>query len=151
MGKYKYKNKEYYWTLTAVEVPSRYAFVIPVYRKDTKNMTDAVGTLLEQFKTHLGKYQSNVQFDDGKEFYNVGVKNLLESYTIEYFSTQSDKKAAIVERFNRTPKTIMWKYFYSKSTYQSTNVQDDLVYNYNNTKHSTILMKPVDVNKDTEG
>ena len=66
-------------------------------------MTDAVGTLLEQFKTHLGKYQSKVQFNDGKEFYNVGVKNLLESYTIEYFSTQSDKKAAIVERFNRTP------------------------------------------------
>ena len=50
MGKYKHKNKGYYWILTAVEVLSRYAFAIPVYRRDTKNMTDAVGELLEKFK-----------------------------------------------------------------------------------------------------
>ncbi len=41
MGKYKNQNKGYYWILTAVEILSRYAFTIPVYRKDTKNMTKA--------------------------------------------------------------------------------------------------------------
>ena len=41
--KYKDQNKGYYWILTAVEILSRYAFTIPVYRKDTKNMTKAVG------------------------------------------------------------------------------------------------------------
>ena len=44
---------------------SRYAFAIPVYRKDTTNMTKAVSELLNKFKD---------RFDDGKEFYNVGVK-----------------------------------------------------------------------------
>ena len=39
MRKYKNQNKGYYWILTAVEILSRYAFTIPVYRKDTKNMT----------------------------------------------------------------------------------------------------------------
>ena len=43
MRKYKNQNKGYYWILTAVEILSRYAFTIPVYRKDTKNMTKAVG------------------------------------------------------------------------------------------------------------
>ncbi len=53
MGKYKNQNKGYYWILTAVEILSRYAFTIPVYRKDTKNMTKAVGDLLEELKRDL--------------------------------------------------------------------------------------------------
>ena len=47
------------------------AFAVPVYRKDTNNMTKAVIELLKQFKG---------RFDDGKEFYNVGVKILLEKH-----------------------------------------------------------------------
>ena len=45
MGSYSSKNRGYYWILTAVEILSRYAFAIPVYRKDTKNMTKAVNEL----------------------------------------------------------------------------------------------------------
>ena len=105
-------------------------------------MTEAVRGLLEEFKLRFDKHPNVVQFDDGKEFYNVGVKTLLEDNNIKYLSTQSDKKASIVERFNRTLKTMMWKYFYSKGTYNWVDVLNDLVSNYNNTKHSSILMKP---------
>ena len=151
MGSYKNQNKGYYWILTAVEILSRYAFSVPVYRKDTNNMTKAVTELLKQFKDRFDEqYPKLAQFDDGKEFYNVGVKTLLEKHDIKYFSTKSDKKAAVVERFNRTLKTAMWKYFYSKGTYKWIDVLDQLVYNYNNTKHNTILMKPKDVNKNNE-
>ena len=144
MGKYKHKNRGYYWILTGVEVLSRYAFAFPVYRKDTQKMTDIVEKLLEKFKVRFDKYPNVVQFNDGMEFYNVGVKTLLEDNDITYFSTQSDKKAAIVERFNRTLKTMMWKYFYSKGTSNWVDVLEDLA---TNTKHSSILMKPADVNK----
>ena len=154
MGKYskagQNQNKGYYWILTAVEILSRYAFAIPVYRKDTKNMTKAVDELLKQFKERFGKYPKVAQFDEGKEFYNVGVKELLKKHNVEYFSTNSDRKAAIVERFNRTLKTSMWKYFYSKGTYNWINHVDELVDNYNHTKHSSILMKPADVNKSNK-
>ena len=44
----------------------------------------------------------------------------------------------------------MWKYFYSKGTYKWIDVLDQLLYKHNNTKHSTILMKPKDVNKKNE-
>ena len=44
----------------------------------------------------------------------------------------------------------MWKYFYSKGTYNWIDVLDDFVENYNNTKHGTIHMKPKDVNKTNE-
>ena len=61
----------------------------------------------------------------------------------------SDRKAAIVERFNRTLKTAMGKYFYSKGTYKWVDILDELTNNYNQTKHS-ILMKPADVNKSNK-
>ena len=75
---------------------------------------------------------------------------MLEKHNIEYFSTNSDNKAAVVERFKRTLKTAMCKCFYSKRTYKCIGVLDDLVFNYYNTKHSVILMKPKHVNKSNE-
>ena len=87
-------------------------------------MTKVVEILLENFKKRFGKYLNFVQFDEGKEFYNVGVKELLKSHNVDYFSTHSDKKAALVETFKRTIKTMMWKYFYSKGTYNWVDVLD---------------------------
>ena len=113
-------------------------------------MTEAVKELLRKFKDRFGKNPDVVQFDEGKEFYNVGVRELLKSHNVDYFSTRSEKKAATVERFNRTLKTAMWKYFYSKGTYSWTSVLDELVENYNGTKHTTIHMKPKDVNRKNE-
>ena len=150
MGKYKKQNKGYYWILTAIEILSRYAFTIPVYRKDTKNMTKAVSDLLEEFKERFGKYPNVAQFDEGKEFYNVGVRDLLTKNNIEYFSTNSERKAAIIERFNRTLKTSMWKYFYSKRTHTWIDILDDLTDNYNHSKHRTIMMRPADVNQSNK-
>ena len=147
MKKYKNKNKGYYWILTAVEILSRFAFAIPVYRKDTKNMTKAVEELMEEFKTRFGKYPKFTQFDDGKEFHNVGVKTILKNNGVEYFTTYSERKAAIEERFNKTLKTSMWKYFNAKDTNKWIDILDDLVYNYNHTMHRTIGLKPSDVNE----
>ena len=147
MKKYKNKNKGYYWILTAVEILSRFAFAIPVYRKDTKNMTKAVEELLEKFRQRFGKLPKFAQFDDGKEFHNVGVKTILKNSGVEYFSTYSERKAAIVERSNKTLKTSMWKYFNAKDTNKWIDVLDDFVNNYNTTKHSVIGMKPADVNE----
>ena len=100
MSKFSHKNQGYRWILTGIEILSRYGLAIPVERKDTLHMTEAVLNLLEDFKIGFGKYPNVVQFDDGKEFHNVGVKRLLEGKKIGYFSTKSDKKAAAVERFN---------------------------------------------------
>ena len=44
--------------------------------------------------------------DKGKEFYNTDVKNLIELY-----STENEEKSRVVERWIRTMKEKMWKYF----------------------------------------
>jgi hypothetical protein len=55
-------------------------------------------------------------------------------------------KAALVERFIRTLKEKMYKYFTAENTYRYIDVLDDLVHSYNHTIHSTIKMTPANVN-----
>ena len=98
MGEYKNQNKGYYWILTAVEILSRYAFTVPLYRKDTKNMTKAVGDLLEEFKERFEKYPNVAQFDERKEFYDVGVRDLLTKNNVECSTslrTQSERRPSL--------------------------------------------------------
>ena len=151
MKKFKKENKGYYWILTGIEILSRFAFAIPVYRKDTENMTRSVAKMMALFKKRFGMYPKVIQFDEGKEFYNVGIKSLLrDAYNVKYFSTHTGKKAAIVERFNRTIKRMMWKYFDVEKTHKWLDDLDFLVKNYNNTKHTSIKMKPADVNESNK-
>ena len=42
-------------------------------------------------------------------------------------------------------KTMMWKYFYSKGTYNWVDALDKLTNNYNTTKHNSMFMKLADV------
>ena len=43
-----------------------------------------------------------IQVDNGKEFYNSVFEKLLKENNIKMYSTDSDLKASVVERFNRT-------------------------------------------------
>ena len=80
--------------------------------------------------------------DKGKEFYNEDVKDLIELY-----STDSEEKSSLLERWIRTMKENMWKYFSANSTNVYTNALPDLVREYNNTRHSSIKMTPVQASK----
>ena len=68
--------------------------------------------------------------DKGKEFYNKDVKELIELY-----STENEEKSSVVERWIRTMKEKMWKYFTANSTNVYINQLSDLVKEYNNTRH----------------
>ena len=60
-------------------------------------------------------------------------------------STFNEGKSVVAERFIRTLKNKLYKHMTAtgKSVYYD--VLDDVVSKYNNTKHSTIKMKPIDV------
>ncbi|VEN59611.1 unnamed protein product, partial [Callosobruchus maculatus] len=53
----------------------------------------------------------NLQTDAGIEFFNQNFKNLMKQYNINHYNVFSEKKAAIVERVNRTMKNMVWKEF----------------------------------------
>ena len=86
--------------------------------------------------------------DNGKEFYNKQVQDLLNENNIKLYSTNnSEIKSAVIERFNRTFKNMMYKKFTENNNTIFYNILDELVNNYNNKYHSTIKMTPVEASK----
>ena len=65
------------------------------------------------------------------------------------YSTHNEGKYVVAERFIRTLKNKIYKYMTSISKNVYIDKLDDIVNKYNNTYHSTIKMKPVDVKSST--
>ena len=60
------------------------------------------------------------------------------------YSTENEEKSSVVERWNRTMKNIMWKYFIANSTQKYIDVLPSIVEKYNNTCHRSIKLTPSD-------
>ena len=65
------------------------------------------------------------------------------------YSTHTEGKSVVTERFIRTLKNKSYKYMTAISTNVYIDKLDDIVKKYNDTCHSTIQMKPVDVKSNT--
>ena len=141
------RNKGYKFLLTCIDVLSKYAWAVPLKDKSTKNVCDAFSHILSTSKRKPDKLRT----DKGKEFVNKEFKNLLKERGIVFFTSQNeDIKCPVVERFNRTLKNKMFRYFTEKRTNTWINVLDKLVSNYNNTVHRSIKEKPVNVTFQNE-
>ena len=77
------------------------------------------------------------------------MKSFLQNNDIEMYSTHNEGKSVVAERFIRTLKNKIYKYMTSISKNVYIDKLDDIVNKYNNTYHSTIKMKPVDVKSST--
>ena len=64
------------------------------------------------------------------------------------YSTFNEGKSVVAERFIRTLKNKLYKHMTATGKNVYYDVLDDVVNEYNNTKHSTIKMKPKDVKKN---
>ena len=68
---------------------------------------------------------------------------------IDMYSTHNEGKSVVAERFIRALKSKIYKYMTSISKNVYINKLDDIVNEYNNTYHTTIKMKPIDVKDNT--
>ena len=66
------------------------------------------------------------------------------------YSTYNEGKSVVAERFFRTLKNKLYKHMTATSKNVYYDVLDDIVNEYDNTKHSTIKMKPKDVKNDNK-
>lgn len=139
-------NKGYKYLLTVIDCFSKKAFTRPLKSKTGKEVTVAVKSVLAE----IGSPPKNIHTDQGKEFFNSHFKSLMREYGINHYNTYTHMKASIVERFNRTLKTRMWKVFGLQGNYNWIVVLSDLMKNYNNSYHRTIKMSPTSVNETNE-
>ena len=101
-------NKGMRYLLMVIDAFSKFAWVEPIKSKTRKAVTEAFEKILKRSK---GRKPINLQTDDGKEFRNSTFAALMKKKNIHHFSTSGDTKASIVERFNRTFKERLYRYF----------------------------------------
>lgn len=145
----KHFNDGYTFILTVIDCFSRLATAIPIKNKTAESVASA----LKLAFTHLGGPPLKLQTDDGKEFKNWAVRELLEECgNVKWFSTSQLVKAQIVERFNRTLKEKLQKYYSAKGTLRYVDVLKDVLKGYNTSKHSTFkkIFSPEEVTAENE-
>jgi hypothetical protein len=145
MREFSKENDGYNYLLTVIDCFSKYAWAIPIRNKTAEEIIKSFDEIFKERKP------LKLQTDKGKEFKNKKFQSFLKEHNVIWFSTDSEFKASIVERFNRTLKTKMWKYFTQVGNRKWIDIVDDLVYNYNNSFHRSIKMTPTEAsNKKNE-
>lgn len=145
MQPYAKQNSNNRYMLTVIDVFSKFAWSRPLKDKTAASVTNAMKNILDSEDGQIFKPPKYLQTDQGREFFNSKFENMLKNYGITLFSTFSIKKAAVVERFNRTLKSKMWREFTARGSYNWISILDDLMKEYNCSKHRTIGMRPIDV------
>ena len=134
-------NKGFKYLMTCIDVLSRYVWVFPLMGKTGKTLKDAFHVI---FKS--GWRPIRLQIDKGTEFTNRVLQKFLKKHDVHFFTTYNEEiKVSIVERFNRTLKTQMWKYFTHRKTLSYIDVLSEMVASYYHTVHRTIGIPPTEV------
>ena len=138
------KNKGIKYLLCAIDLYSKYAFVIPLKDKKGISIINAFNKIIKQSNRKPNK----IWVDQGGEFYNHNFKKWLSDNDNIIYSTYKEGKSVVAERFIRTLKNKLYKHMTATGKNVYYDVLDDVVNEYNNTKHNTIKMKPKDVRDD---
>ena len=139
-------NKGIRLLLCVIDIFSKYAWVVPL--KDKKGIS-IVKTFQIILKQSNSRKPNKIWVDKGSEFYNASFKKWLQYNDIVMYSTHNEGKSVVAERFIRTLKSKIYKYMTSISKNVYIDILDDIVNKYNNTYHTTIKMKPIDVKDNT--
>ena len=100
------KNKGIKYHLCAIDLYSKYAFVVPLKDKKAISITNTFGKIIKQSKRKPNK----IWVDKGSEFYDHDFKKRLSNNDIIMYSTYNEGKSVVAERFIRTLKNKLYKH-----------------------------------------
>ena len=138
-------NKGIKYLLCVIDLFSKYAFVVPLKDKKGITIVNAFQNILNKSKRKPNK----IWVGKGCEFYNASFKKWLQDNDIVMYSTNNEGKSVVTEIFIRTLKSKIYKYMTSVSKNVYIDKLNAIVNKYNNTYHTTIKMKPIDVKDNT--
>ena len=136
MQEFSKDNNGIKYVLTVNDIFSKFVWIILLKRKTGQEVENAFSSILKE------RRPSKTWVDRDREFYNKDVQKLVELYCKE-----NEEKSCVIERFNRTIKETMFKYFSANNTRKFVDVLDLLVDQYNNTIHSSIKMTPKEASR----
>ena len=91
-------NKRIKYLLCAIDLFSKYAWVIPIKDKKGTSIVNAFKKILNDSNRKPNK----IWVDRGIEFYNKSFRDFLKINNIEMYSTYNEGKSVVAERFNIT-------------------------------------------------
>ena len=93
-------NKGIKYLLCAIDLFSKYAWVVPLKDKKGTSIVNAFQKIISE-----GRKPNKIWVDQGSEFYNNLFKRFLKTSNIEMYTTYNEGKSVVAERFIRTLKT----------------------------------------------
>ena len=94
LSKYNKGNK---YLLCAIDLFSKYAWVIPIKDKKGVSIVNAFKKIISE-----GRKPNKIYADQGSEFYYNSFKDFLKINNIEMYSAYNEEKSVVAERFIRT-------------------------------------------------
>ncbi len=140
-------NDNMKFMLTVIDCFSKRADGEPVEDKSASKVATAFEKILDRSEARKPQL---LETDRGKEFWNEKVRGVCARHNIRHFSSYSVNKASTVERFNRTLKSLLYRYFTHNNTYRWIEVLPEVLQSYNNRWHRSIKMAPNEVNNTNE-
>ena len=137
-------NKGIRYLLCAIDLFSKYAWVIPIKDKKGTSIVNAFQKIISKERK-----PNKIWVDQGSEFYNNSFKDFLKINNIEMYSTYNEGKSVVAETFIKTLKNKIFKHMTAISKNICFDALDDIVNKYNNTVYRTIKMNPIDVTSDS--
>ena len=143
------KNRGYSCILTIVSVRSRKGYAYAMKSKSAEDVLEAFKKFMED-SMRFGMI-CQLQTDEGKEFENKLFSAYLKSHYIYHEPISSEVhsyRLGLIERFNRTLRDKLTTFMTLSDTQMWYPFLSDIVENYNNTYHTGIKARPVDVAED---
>lgn len=133
MQPYKRENSGYRYILIVIDVFSKMAYAEGLLDKTAAETMKAMERIIRKIMRHTNRKINKMQTDDGREFFNYKMKEMLNKYKINHYSTFTTKKASVVERLIRTLKRKLFMEFSLHGNYKWIRKLDRIIDNYNNT------------------
>ena len=144
MTQYSKMNKGYKYIFTNIDVFSKIAYAFPL---KSKKIQDIKPCFKKIFKKNKPKY---IWSDKESSFLSKEMQQFFKDNNVKIYHTNSHLKAVIIERFNKSLRELMMKHFTKNNNTVWYNILPKLIKIYNNRYHSTVKMKPIEVNKLNE-
>lgn len=138
------KNKGYKYILAVIDCFSKFGWCIPIKKKQPSEIIRGFEIIFEksQYKPR------SLHTDKGREFVNKSFQEFLERNSVKFYKASDPAtKASICERYIRTMKSLIYKYFTYSGTERYCEMLESLTVLYNSRWHRSIGMAPADVNE----
>ena len=135
-------NNGYNYFLLVIDDFSKFVYTSALKTKTGKEVTQALKSILSLSK----ELPNSIRCDQGGEFLNAQFKRLLSQNKIKLITTQNELKASIAERYIKTIKNRIFRYFTETDQLDWSNILQDITNSYNKSYHRSIKMAPDQVN-----